>query len=198
MSESSDAAGDGNTRMETWAHVDDIRALKDADTGDEWTMRGIRANENLAIGADELHRLAVKAHGPKRKDSGLAVAVAKYPDTSWRTLNMMGGEWNNPRVQYAVLDHPNTSDLTRVMIGARAVEPGVRQWAWRTMRDPENLMEADVTDRHTLIGACLNPHIDERAAYRLARDGGDVTVGYLRDNEALDPVFRDMLALSDE
>ena len=54
------------------------------------------------------------------------------------------------------------------------------------------------TDRHALIGACMNPHIDERAAVRLARDGGDVAVEYLRDNETLDPVFRDMLARSDE
>ena len=189
---------DGNTRMETWAHVTNIRMLKDADTTDKWTMRGIRANENLDLDPDELHGFAVKAYRPiRRKDPNLAIAVAKHPNTSWETLNMMS-KWNDPRVQYAVLNHPNATDVTRLLVASRATEAGVRQWAWRTMRDPANLMKADVTDRHALIGACMNPHIDERAAVRLARDGGDVAVEYLRDNETLDPVFRDMLARSDE
>ena len=183
---------DNLARMEAWSRIKDVHRLEEADMSDEWVVRGIRANDDLPHDPDELRRLAVKAGMAGDRDPELAVALAKHPDADGRTLGELA-HWNNPFVQDAVLNNPNVTDSERRLVADNTADPATRQWAWRSMTEPESLMKADVTDRDTLIGACLNPHIDERAATRLARDGGGVAVGYLRDNETLDPVFRDML-----
>lgn len=167
------------------------RKLPAADRRMAWTCMA----KNRRLDPHVAHRMALAlGTGRTTGDASIAATLACNPNTAGETLALLADKYPDDRYLLAlVIDNPNVTDFERRLVAGGTADPATRQWAWRSMSEPESLMKADVTDRDTLIGACLNPHIDERAAARLARDGGGVAVGYLRDNEALDPVFRDML-----
>lgn len=93
-------------------------------------------------------------------------------------------------MQTEILRAPACDDFVRCALGSTSEDPGIRQVAWNSVRDPNGLGLADLSDRASLIGVCANPRMTEAVAGEIVRKAGAAAATRLRDNESLPEGFR--------
>lgn len=177
---------DGFDVEEAWSRVGDVRRLADADMRDEAVRRGLARNKTLP---DAAGLKALIGEGPVDPDLARGIAHAPGADASVLT-HLARACTRNTRVQTEILRAPACDDFVRCALGTTSEAPEIRQVSWSTMRDPNGLGLADLSDKASLIGVCANPHMTEAVAGEVARKAGAAAATRLRDNEALDEGFR--------
>lgn len=166
---------DGFDVEEAWSRVGDVRRLADADMRDEAVRRGLARNRTLP---DAAGLKAMIGEGPV--DPDLARGIAHLARACTR----------NVRVQTEILRAPACDDSVRCVLGSTSEDPGIRQVSWNSVRDPNGLGLADLSDRPSLIGVCANPRMTEAVAGEIVRKAGAAAATRLRDNESLPEEFR--------
>ena len=106
--------------------------------------------------------------GPVDPDLARGIAHAPAADAS-TLIRLARACTRNARVQTEILRASACDDFVRGALGTVSEDPGIRQLAWSTMRDPNGLGLADLSDRPSLIGVCANPRMTEAVAGEIVR-----------------------------
>lgn len=177
---------DGFDVEEAWSRVGDVRRLADADMHSEAVRRGLARNKKLP---DANGLKAMIGDGPVDPDLARGIAHAPAADATV-LIHLARACTRNVRVQTEILRAPACDDFVRCALGTTSEDPGIRQVAWNSVRDPSGLGLADLSDRPSLIGVCANPHINEAVAGEIVRKAGAAAATRLKDNAALPEEFR--------
>lgn len=177
---------DGFDVEEAWSRVGDVRRLADVDVRREPVRRGLARNRTLP---DAAGLKAMIGEGPVDPDLARGIAHAPAADAS-TLIRLARACTRNVRVQTEILRASACDDFVRGALGTVSEDPGIRQLAWSTMRDPNGLGLADLSDRPSLIGVCANPRMTEAVAGEIVRKAGAAAATRLRGNESLPEEFR--------
>lgn len=177
---------DGFDVEEAWSRVADVRRLADADMHSEAVRRGLARNRTLP---DAAGLKAMIGDGPVDPDLARGIAHAPAADASV-LIRLTRACTRNARVQTEILRAPACDDFVRCALGSTSEDPGIRQVSWNSVRDPNGLGLADLSDKASLIGVCANPHMTEAVAGEVARKAGAAAATRLKDNESLPEEFR--------
>lgn len=177
---------DGFDVEEAWSRVGDVRRLADVDVRREPVSRGLARNRTLP---DAAGLKAMIGEGPVDPDLARGIAHAPTADAS-TLIRLARACTRNARIQTEILRASACDDFVRGALGTVSEDPGIRQLAWSTMRDPNGLGLADLSDRPSLIGVCANPRMTEAVAGEIVRKAGVAAATRLRDNESLPEEFR--------
>lgn len=177
---------DGFDVEEAWSRVGDVRRLADVDVRREPVCRGLARNKTLP---DAAGLKAMIGEGPVDPDLARGIAHAPAADAS-TLVHLTRACTRNARVQTEILRASACDDFVRGTLGTVSEDPGIRQLAWSTMRDPNGLGLADLSDRPSLIGVCANPRMTEAVAGEIVRKAGAAAATRLKDNESLPEEFR--------
>lgn len=177
---------DGFDVEEAWSRVGDVRRLADVDVRREAVRRGLARNKALP---DAAGLTALIGDGPVDPDLGRGIAHAPAADATV-LIHLARACTRNARVQTEILRAPACDDFVRCALGSTSEDPGIRQVAWNSVRDPNGLGLADLSDRASLIGVCANPRMTEAVAGEIVRKAGAAAATRLRDNESLPEGFR--------
>lgn len=177
---------DGFDVEEAWSRVGDVRRLADVDVRREPVRRGLARNRTLP---DAAGLKSLIGEGPVDPDLARGIAHAPAADAS-TLIRLARACTRNVRVQTEILHAPACDDFVRCALGSTSEDPGIRQVSWNSVRDPNGLGLADLSDKASLIGVCANPHMTEAVAGEVTRKAGAAAATRLRDNGALDEGFR--------
>lgn len=177
---------DGFDVEEAWSRVGDVRRLADVDVRREPVSRGLARNRTLP---DAAGLKAMIGEGPVDPDLARGIAHAPAADASV-LIRLTRACTRNARVQTEILRAPACDDFVRCALGSTSEDPGIRQVSWNSVRDPNGLGLADLSDKASLIGVCANPHMTEAVAGEVARKAGAAAATRLKDNAALPEEFR--------
>lgn len=178
---------DGFDVEEAWSRVGDVRRLADMDTHSEAVRRGLARNKSLPTAAGL--KAMIGEHGPIDPDLARGIAHAPAADATV-LIHLARACTRNVRVQTEILRAPACDDFVRCALGSTSEDPGIRQVSWNSVRDPNGLGLADLSDRPSLIGVCANPRMTEAMAGEIVRKAGAAAATRLKDNAALPEEFR--------